>query len=141
MDPNIKNQTYLSKLFQRSLRASYAFGHGTACTLSLPSIGEVSVTRPSLNSVLIALSIGISTCKTQISQNGCNLSCYLFTCHIYGFKKKNTYSNNKHYWMAITQSLFYLYFKCIIHESLTFVSYTLATSDLHLAHFLGDLCD
>lgn len=72
----MKNQTYLIKLFQSSLSASYAFGHGTACSLLLPSIG-VSVTKPSLNNVLIALSIGISTCKTQLSQNAYNLSWFL----------------------------------------------------------------
>lgn len=118
------NQTYLSKQFQRSLRPSYAFGQGTACTLSLASIGSVSITtRPSLTNVLIALSIGISTCKTPYIFFIFRLSAYLWT-------------NIEYIHYKIIHSFSYLYFKCIIHESLTFVSNTSATSDLHLPHFL-----
>lgn len=50
----------LSKLFQRCLMASYASEQERGCSLVL-SLLVISVTRPSLTNVSIALSIGILT--------------------------------------------------------------------------------
>lgn len=62
------DQSWPSKLFQRSRRESYALEQEIACKVILPST-LVSVARPSLNNVAIALSTGISTCMRLNQQS------------------------------------------------------------------------